>query len=51
VRFWREKGARPVLADLDQPASLQRIAGLADVIVHLAPPPNAADSSRSAITA
>ena len=39
--FWREKGARPVVADLDQPASLQRIAGLADVIVHLAPPPNA----------
>jgi nucleoside-diphosphate-sugar epimerase len=31
----------PSLADLDQPASLQRIAGLADVIVHLAPPPNA----------
>ncbi|KFB65878.1 SDR family oxidoreductase [Candidatus Accumulibacter vicinus] len=38
--FWRAMGARPILADLDQPASLQRIAGLADVIVHLAPPPN-----------
>jgi nucleoside-diphosphate-sugar epimerase len=36
-----KKGARPVLADLDQPASLQRIAGLADIVVHLAPPPNA----------
>lgn len=37
--FWRDSGAKPVLADLDQPRSLQRIAGLADVIVHLAPPP------------
>jgi hypothetical protein len=27
-----------VLADLDQPDSLQRIAGLAEIIVHLAPP-------------
>ncbi|MBL8374285.1 NAD-dependent epimerase/dehydratase family protein [Accumulibacter sp.] len=39
--FWRENGARPVLADLDRPDSLQRIAGLADIIVHLAPPPAA----------
>ncbi len=39
--FWREHGARPVLADLDQPASLRRIAGLADIVVHLAPPPAA----------
>ena len=39
--FWRDNGARPVLADLDRPDSLQRIAGLADIIVHLAPPPAA----------
>ncbi len=39
--FWRDHGASPVLADLDQPHSLQRIAGLADVVVHLAPPQNA----------
>ncbi len=39
--FWREHGARPMLADLDRPDSLQRIAGLADIIVHLAPPPAA----------
>jgi nucleoside-diphosphate-sugar epimerase len=45
--FWRDLGARPVLADLDQPASLRRIAGLADVILHLAPPP-AADQVRAA---
>ena len=38
--FWRDQGARPVLADLDQPHSLQRIAGLADIVVHLAPPPS-----------
>ncbi|MEF8719689.1 MAG: SDR family oxidoreductase [Candidatus Accumulibacter necessarius] len=42
--FWRDNGARPVLADLDRPDSLQRIVGLADIIVHLAPP-SAADSS------
>ncbi|WP_291991351.1 SDR family oxidoreductase [Candidatus Accumulibacter sp. ACC007] len=36
--FWRDKGARPVLADLDRRATLQRIAGLAEIIVHLAPP-------------
>lgn len=36
---WRENGARPILADLDRPDSLRRIAGLADIIVHLAPPP------------
>ncbi len=38
LAFWRDQGAKPVLADLDQPASLQRIAGLAEIIVHLAPP-------------
>jgi hypothetical protein len=36
---WRAAGARPVLADLDDRRSLQRIAGLADVVLHLAPPP------------
>jgi nucleoside-diphosphate-sugar epimerase len=38
---WREAGATPVLADLDDRGSLQRIAGLADVVLHLAPPPAA----------
>ena len=38
VAFWRDKGARPVLADLDRPDSLRRIAGLAQIIIHLAPP-------------
>lgn len=34
----RKAGAIPLVADLDQPASLRRLAGLAQVIVHLAPP-------------
>ncbi len=37
---WRSMGVQPVLADLDQRRSLQRLAGLAQLIVHLAPPPN-----------
>ena len=36
---WRAAGATPVLADLDDRASLGRIAGLADLVIHLAPPP------------
>jgi nucleoside-diphosphate-sugar epimerase len=36
---WREAGALPVLADLDDRGSMQRIAGLADYVLHLAPPP------------
>jgi nucleoside-diphosphate-sugar epimerase len=34
----REAGATPIVADLDQPASLARLARLAHYIVHLAPP-------------
>lgn len=30
----------PILGDLDQPASLKRLFGIADTILHLAPPPN-----------
>jgi len=35
----RAAGAVPVVADLDHPASLRRLKGLADYVVHLAPPP------------
>ena len=35
----REVGAMPVAADLDQRASLARLAGLSSWVVHLAPPP------------
>ncbi|WP_296001930.1 NAD-dependent epimerase/dehydratase family protein [Rugamonas sp.] len=34
----RAAGAVPLVADLDQPATLRRLAGLARYIVHLAPP-------------
>ena len=34
-------GATPIPGDLDEPDSLYRIAGLADHVLHLAPPPNA----------
>ena len=36
---WRAAGAQPVLADLDDRASLHRVSGLADCVLHLAPPP------------
>jgi nucleoside-diphosphate-sugar epimerase len=36
----RAMGVMPVLGDLDDRASLARIAGLADAVLHLAPPPN-----------
>ncbi|MET3130893.1 nucleoside-diphosphate-sugar epimerase [Oxalobacteraceae bacterium GrIS 1.11] len=34
----RAAGAIPIVADLDRPASLARLAGLAHTIIHLAPP-------------
>ena len=37
--WWRNAGAIPVVADLDRAASLARIAGLADIVLHFAPPP------------
>ena len=37
--FWRDHGACPVLADLDQPTTLKRLSGLADIVLHFAPPP------------
>ena len=35
----RAQGIRPLVADLDDPSSLRRLAGLATRVVHLAPPP------------
>lgn len=35
---WRSMGVTPIRADLDHPASLRRLAGLADIVLHLAPP-------------
>lgn len=36
-------GVRVLRADLDAPASLKRLAGLADAVLHLAPPPDHGD--------
>ena len=36
--FWREKKAIPIIADLDDFKSLNKIKGLANAVVHLAPP-------------
>lgn len=37
---WRAAGAKPILGDLDDPKSLLRLAGVAESVIHLAPPPN-----------
>lgn len=39
----RALGAIPVVADLDDPASLARLAGLAQQVLHLAPPPDSGE--------
>jgi len=36
---WRSLGAVPVIADLDDRHSLKRLAGLAQAVLHFAPPP------------
>jgi nucleoside-diphosphate-sugar epimerase len=40
----RARGATPITADLDAPASLRRLSSLAPRVLHLAPPPNAGAS-------
>lgn len=45
----RMAGITPIRGDLDRPNSLQRLAGVADVILHLAPPaPNGETDARTA---
>jgi nucleoside-diphosphate-sugar epimerase len=45
----RATGAVPLLGNLDDAASLRRLAGLADAVLHLAPPPGQGDDdSRTA---
>ena len=36
----RLRGITPVFGDLDNPKSLNRLAGIAHAVLHLAPPPN-----------
>ena len=44
----REAGATPIQGNLDDPASLRRLAGLADYVLHLAPPqPQGEDDRRT----
>ena len=38
--YWRMRGVTPIAGDLDDAATLRRIGGLADIVLHLAPPPN-----------
>ncbi len=38
ITDWRTGGATPIIADLDDRQTLVRIGGLADVVIHLAPP-------------
>lgn len=40
----RHAGAKPLVGNLDDPATLGRLAGLADAVLHLAPPPGAGSS-------
>ncbi|MEY4592458.1 MAG: hypothetical protein RIR18_1353 [Pseudomonadota bacterium] len=37
---WRALGCTPIQADLDQAQTLQRLRGIANVVLYLAPPPN-----------
>ena len=39
----RGRGIVPLAGDLDRPATLRRLAGLADRVLHLAPPPSEGD--------
>ncbi len=50
-RGWlREFGVTPILGDLDDRVSLRRLAGLADVVLHLAPPPTPTPKTVAALT-
>ncbi len=40
VEPFRLLGVIPVLGDLDRPSTLKKLAGIAQIVVHLAPPPN-----------
>lgn len=42
----RRAGAVPLIGNLDEPRTLGRLAGLADAVLHLAPPPSSGESDR-----
>jgi nucleoside-diphosphate-sugar epimerase len=39
----RRLGITPVAGDLDRPASIAKLGGIADIVLHFAPPPNSGD--------
>lgn len=41
---WRALGATPIIGDLDTADSLRRLAGVADIVLHCAPPPANGDA-------
>lgn len=43
---WRAIGVTPIRGDLDDRRSLKRFSGLADLVMHLAPPPNSGEVDR-----
>jgi nucleoside-diphosphate-sugar epimerase len=43
----RAAGVQPLVGNLDAPATLARLAGLADAVLHLAPPPTSPSEGRS----
>jgi nucleoside-diphosphate-sugar epimerase len=43
----RAAGVQPLVGNLDEPATLARLAGLADAVLHLAPPPTSPSEGRS----
>jgi nucleoside-diphosphate-sugar epimerase len=45
----RRAGARPIVADLDRPASLARLAGWPDAVLHLAPPQGSGAEDRRSL--
>ncbi len=44
----RAAGAQPIVANLDEPQTLRRLAGVAQRVLHLAPPPNQGFASPAA---
>jgi nucleoside-diphosphate-sugar epimerase len=43
LQQWRARGVRLLLGDLDDAASLRRLAGCFEAVIHLAPPPQGGD--------
>ncbi len=42
---WQAAGAKTIVADLDRRASLERLSGIADIVLHFAPPADAGSAN------